>query len=65
MNDSEFVRKDLHDANIDTLLILNDKVNERINDLKDDISRQITLFGIVIGALQIGRAIVFYFLTKY
>ena len=65
MSDSEFVRKDVHDANLDTILILIDKTNERINDLKDSINRQLTIMGITIGAFQLGLALILYFLTKH
>ena len=65
MPDSEFVRKDLHDANLDTILILIDKTNERINDLKDSINRQFAIMGITIGVFQLGLALILYFLTKH
>ena len=65
MSDSEFVRKDVHDANLDTILILIDKTNERINDLKDSINRQFAIMGITIGAIQLGLALILYFLTKH
>ena len=60
MNDNDYVRKDVFDANVDTLLVLIDKTNERINDLKDDMSRNITILagtiagiGFIIAALQL------------
>ena len=51
--------------NGDTILILIDKTNERINDLKDSINRQFAIMGITIGVFQLGLALILYFLTKH
>ena len=75
MSDSEFVRKDVHDANIETLAVavdgtnsriddLRDEVKERISDMKDSINRSLNIFALGIGILQIGLAVLLYFLTK-
>ena len=65
MNEKDYVRKDVYDANLDTILLLEDKTNERINDVKDSINRQLTIMGITIGAFQLGLALILYFLTKH
>lgn len=75
MSDSEYVRKDLHDANIETLAVavddtnsriddLRDETKERISDMKDSINRSLNLFALSVGILQIGLAVLLYFLTK-
>ena len=71
----EFVRKETHDANIETLAVavddtnsriddLRDEVKERISDMKDSINRTLNLFALGVGILQIGLAVLLYFLTK-
>ena len=65
MNEKDYVRKDVYDANLDTILLLEDKTNERINDVKDSINRQLTIMGITIGAFQLGLALILYVLTKH
>ena len=71
MDEKDFVRKDVYEAEQDTLLLLNEKTNQRIDDLKDNINRQVNFWGITISviaglfaAMQIGLAIVLYFLSK-
>ena len=71
MDEKDFVRKDVYEAEQDTLLLLNEKTNQRIDDLKDNINRQVNFWGITISviaglfaAMQIGLAIVLYFSSK-
>lgn len=74
MND-EFVRKDVHDAQIETLAVavddtnsriddLRDEIKERISDMKDSINRSLTLFALGLGFIQLGVALLLYILTK-
>ena len=67
---SEFVSKEKHDADVDMLLVLIDKTNERINEVNQSTSRQISLWGIMtaviaflFAGIQIGIAITLYFLS--
>ena len=67
---NEFVSKEKHDADIDMLLVLIDKTNERINDVHQSTSRQISFWGIMtaiiaflFAGIQIGIAITLYFLS--
>ena len=64
MDENAYVRKDVFEAKIDTLLVLNDKTNERIDDLKDSVNRNFAVLGISFAAVQIGLAVVIYFLSK-
>ena len=71
MPDNDYIRKDLYDAEQSVFLVMDEKTNKRIDDLKDSVSRQINLWGITISviaalfaAMQIGLAIVLYFLTQ-
>lgn len=72
MND-EYIRKDVYDAETDHILSLIDDTNrrfddmkdyttERMNDIKDSVSRMLTVGGIVIGILQFGLALMLYVL---
>ena len=64
MNDSDFVRNDLYQKDLDLIANELENTNKRIDDLKESISRQLTLTGIMIGTFQLGLALVLYFLTK-
>ncbi|MBQ7154834.1 MAG: hypothetical protein IJR85_04695 [Synergistaceae bacterium] len=71
MNEKDFVRKDVYGAEQDTLLMLDEKTNQRIDDLKDTVNRQVNFWGItvsiiagVFAAMQIGLAVVMYFLSR-
>lgn len=63
-NDIEYVRKDLHDLEITQL-------NQRIDDSRDDINRNlqfhshlITIIAIVFAGVKIGIALFLYILTR-
>lgn len=58
----DVVRKDVWNAQIETLIVLIEKTNERINDLRDSVNRQFTIMGVMFAALQIGLAVILYFL---
>ncbi len=67
---SEFVSKEKYEADIDMLLVLIDKTNERINEVNQSTNRQISFWGIMtaviaflFAGLQIGIAIMLYFLS--
>ena len=69
MNEKNFVTKEEFDATIDTLLVLNDQTNKRIDDMENRLSRQtnlwgiiMTLIGVLFAGMQIGIAIILYFL---
>ena len=61
MND-DFVRKDVHDAQIDTLIVAINDTNSRIDDLKDrinDLHNQIVMSWTILGVLGTIGALVF------
>ena len=75
MNENEFVRKDVHDAEQETLLVainnandriddLRDTVNERLDDIKEASSRSINLLTLSLAVVQMAIALVLYFLKK-
>ena len=61
MND-EYVTKELFDAKIETLLVLYDDTNKRIDDLKDSMNRHFAVLSVMFGMLQVGIAVILYFL---
>ena len=72
MTEQEYITREEFDAKIETLLVLYDKTNERITDAKEETSRQISFWGIVVGVIaflfagmQIGMAIVLYLLQGF
>lgn len=53
MNENDYVRKDVHEAEQDHLLDMIDALNKRIDDLKDSMNRIMTLGGIIITAVSV------------
>ena len=71
MNEKDYIRKDVYDAEQNVFLVMDEKTNKRIDDLKDSVNRQINLWGMTISAIavffaviQVGLAIVLWFLSR-
>ncbi len=64
MDEKEYVTKEIFDSKIDTLLILNDKTNERINDLHSYISWGYSILAGAFVIVQIGIGFLLYVLAK-
>ena len=75
MSDDIYVRKDVNEAQNDLLVTaiadtdkriddLRSEMNERINDIHNSINHALTIAGIVFAAVQIGLAVILFFLTK-
>ena len=74
MND-EYVRKDVHEAELESLIIsinnandriddLRNSVNERLDDIKQANSHSMTMLTIVLSVVQIAVAVVLYLLKS-
>ena len=61
MEDKKYVSEEVLDAKIETLLVLDDKTNKRIDDLKDTLNRQFAILSVLFTALQVGIALILYF----
>ena len=64
MNDSEFVRKDLHDKDIDILIQECNNLNNRIDDMKAFVSWGFSILGILLVVVQLGVGFILYLITK-
>ena len=62
--DDEYVTKEKLNDKIDTLLVLHDKTNERIDDLHSYITWGFSIIGAVFTIVQIGLGFLLYLLTK-
>ena len=65
MSDDIFVRKDVYKAEQDNIITAISDTNERVNDLKDAMNRNIAILGIVITALGIVLAGLQIFIAVY
>lgn len=64
MNDAEYVRKDVHDEQINHLITAINAVSDRVDDLKDSVNRNFSVLAIVFTIVQIGIGFLLYVLTK-
>ena len=62
MDKDIYLRKDIYDAEQDTLLVLLQDTNKRIDDLQNSISHWFSIIGTLFVVIQIGFALLFYFL---
>ncbi|MBQ7543874.1 MAG: hypothetical protein IJT02_02920 [Synergistaceae bacterium] len=64
MNDNDFVRKDLHDKDIDIVIQETNNLNNRIDDLKSFVSWGFSILGILLVVVQLGVGFILYLITK-
>lgn len=64
MNEKDYVTKEVFDSKIDTLLILDEKTNQRVDDVKDAINWHFSVLTITFAIVQIGIGFLLYILTK-
>ena len=64
MDSKDTVSKEVFDSKVETLLILHDKTNERIDDLHSYITWGFSLLGILFVIVQLGIGFLLYLLTK-
>ena len=64
MNDSDFVRNDLHDKDIDILIQENNNLNNRIDDMKAFVSWGFSILGVLLVVVQLGVGFILYLITK-
>ena len=63
-DNNDYVTSEKLDDKVDTLLIINDKTNERIDDLKSYISWAFTVMGIIFVIVQLGIGFLLFLLTN-
>lgn len=71
MNDNDFVRKDVYEAQTDNILTAVNDTNtriddmkERINDVKDSVNRSFTMLSVLFTVIQFGLALLLFFIRK-
>ena len=64
MNDNDFVRKDLHDKDMDIIIQETNNLNNRIDDIKSFVSWGFSILGILLVVVQLGVGFILYLITK-